>query len=109
MRKYNLSTSPTQTVSDHVRLIKYIKKLLVSILNSLHFFNNFREKIILSLKPWYSLLPGLTLSIAGTVWKTRRQVYLLCRWKRHLAGFPHLRVADRSPKRACKSALIAIP
>ena len=32
-----------------------------------------------------------------------RQVYLLCRWERHLAGFPHLSVVDRwpaTPKRA---------
>ena len=31
------------------------------------------------------------------------QVYLLCRWERHLAGFPHLGVVDRwpaTPKRA---------
>ena len=56
------------------------------------------------------LLPCLTLSIKGTVWKTSRQVYLLCCWERHLAGFPHLRVVDRWPatlKRARYSALIA--
>ena len=32
-----------------------------------------------------------------------RQVYLLCRWERHLTGFPHLSVVDRwpaTPKRA---------
>ena len=32
-----------------------------------------------------------------------RQVYLLCRWKRHLTEFPHLGVVDRwpaTPKRA---------
>ena len=45
----------------------------------------------------------LTLSIKGTAGRTSRQVYLLCRWKRHLAGFPHLGVVDRwlaTPKRA---------
>ena len=54
-------------------------------------------------KNWYSQLPCLTLSIEGTVWRTSRQVYLLCRWERHLAGFPHLGVVDRwpaTPKRA---------
>ena len=33
----------------------------------------------------------------------RRQVYLLCRWERHLTEFPHLGVVDRwpaTPKRA---------
>ena len=47
--------------------------------------------------------PCLNLSIKGTVWRTSRQVYLLCRWERHLAGFPHLGVVDRwlaTPKRA---------
>ena len=43
----------------------------------------------------YSQLPYLTLSVKGTVWRTSRQVYLLCRWERHLAGFPHLGVIDR--------------
>ena len=48
-----------------------------------------------------SLLDAL--SIEATVWRTSRQVYLLCRWERHLAGFPHLGVVDRwpaTPKRA---------
>ena len=52
---------------------------------------------------WYSQLPCLTFSIEGTVWRTSRQVYLLCRWERHLAGFPHLGVVERcpaTPKRA---------
>ena len=52
---------------------------------------------------WYSQLPCLTLGIIGTVWRTSRQVYLLCRWERHLAGFLHLGVVDRwlaTPKRA---------
>ena len=42
-------------------------------------------------------------SIKGTVWRTSRQVYLLCRRERHLAGFPHLGVVARwlaTPKRA---------
>ena len=54
-------------------------------------------------KNWYSQLPCLTLSIKGTVWRTSRQVYLLYRWERHLAGFPHHGVVDRwlaTPKRA---------
>ena len=45
----------------------------------------------------------LDLSINGTEWRTSRQVYLLCRWDRHLAGFPHLGEVDRwpaTPKRA---------
>ena len=32
----------------------------------------------------------------GTVWRTSRQVYLLCRWERHRAGFPHFGVVDRT-------------
>ena len=58
----------------------------------------------------YSLLPCLTLDIKRTVWRTRRQVYLLCRLKRQLAGFPHLGVLKRwpaIPKQARYSALIA--
>ena len=45
----------------------------------------------------------LTLSINGIVWRTSGQVYLLCRWERHSAVFPHLGVVDRwpaTPKRA---------
>ena len=52
---------------------------------------------------WYSQLLCLTLSITGTVWRTSRQVRLLCHWERHLAGFPHFGVVDRwlaTPKRA---------
>ena len=48
-------------------------------------------------------LPCLTLSIKGTVWRTSRQVCVLWRWERHLAGFPHLDVVDRwlaTPQRA---------
>ena len=54
-------------------------------------------------KNWYSQLPCLTLSIKETVWRTSWQVYLLCRWERHLAGLPHLSVVDKwlaTPKRA---------
>ena len=39
----------------------------------------------------------------GTVWRTSRQLYLLCRWEKHLTGFLHLGVVNRSlatPKRA---------
>ena len=42
-------------------------------------------------------------SLKRTVWRTSRQVYLLYRLERHLAGFPHLIVVDRwlaTPKRA---------
>ena len=52
---------------------------------------------------WYSQLPCFTFSIEGTAWRTSRQVYLLCRWERHVTGFPHLGVVDRwptTPKRA---------
>ena len=45
----------------------------------------------------------LTFSIKGTVWRTSRQVYLLCRWERHLTRLSHLGVVDRwpaTPKRA---------
>ena len=51
----------------------------------------------------YSQLPCLTLSIKGTVWRTSRQVYLLCRCKiceKILSGIPSFssdgRVADNS-------------
>ena len=43
------------------------------------------------------------LSIKGTVWRTSRQVHLLCRFKRHLAGLRHLGGIYRwlaTPKRA---------
>ena len=43
--------------------------------------------------------------------KTSRQVYLLCRWERHVAGFPHLGVIARWPatsKRVHYSALIVL-
>ena len=46
----------------------------------------------------------------GAERRTSRQVYSLCCWKRHLAGFPHLGVVDRwpaTPKRARCSDLIA--
>ena len=54
------------------------------------------------------------LSIIGTVWRTSRQVYLLCRLERRLVGFIRLSVVqwtlDRwpaTPKQARYSALIA--
>ena len=59
---------------------------------------------------WYSQLPCLTFNIKGSVWRTSRLVYLLCRWERRLAGFSHIGVVDRwpaTPKRARYSALIA--
>ena len=59
---------------------------------------------------WYSQLPCLTLSIEGTEWRTSRQVCLLCRWERHLAGFLHLSVVNRrpvAPSKTLHSALIA--
>ena len=47
--------------------------------------------------------PSWRLALTGTVWRTSRQVYVLCCWERHLAGFPHLGVVDRrlaTPKQA---------
>ena len=58
----------------------------------------------------YSHLLCLALSIKkGVVWKTSRQVRLLCSWARHLTGRLHLYVADRwftrtSPGYNCKVA-----
>ena len=49
----------------------------------------------------------LDVSIKG---QCGEQVYLLCGWKRHLAGFPHRGVVDRwlaTPERARYSALMA--
>ena len=43
----------------------------------------------------------------GRAWRTSRQVYLLCRWERHLTEFPHLGVIDRWPA-TFKLALIAL-
>ena len=76
------------------------------------------ERLSLELQTW-GLIPSrvkpMTLKLVftaslldaqhfkGTVWRTSRQVYLLCRWERHLAGFPHLGVVDTwpaTPKRA---------
>ena len=45
----------------------------------------------------------MTFSIKETVWRASWQVYLLCRWERHLTGIPYLGVVDRwpaTPKRA---------
>ena len=55
-----------------------------------------------------SLLDAVALNFIGSVWRTNRQVYLLCRWERHLAEFPHLRMVDRwpaTPEQACKAHL----
>ena len=44
------------------------------------------------------------LSIKGTVWRARRQVYLLYRWERRSAGFPYLGVVGRwlaTPEQTC--------
>ena len=63
------------------------------------------------IKNWCTQLLCLTLSIKRTLWRTSRQVYLLCRWERHLAGFFHLGVVDRwltTPKRVRYSAFIAL-
>ena len=40
-------------------------------------------------------IPCLTFNIKGTVWRTSRQLCLLCRWERRLAGFPHVGVINR--------------
>ena len=54
----------------------------------------------------------MPISLEGTVWRTSRQVYLLCHWGGHLAEFPHLGVVDRwpaTPMRARYSAMVAFP
>jgi len=43
------------------------------------------EKLVFTL--WVSQLPCWTLSIKGIVWRTSRQVRLLCRWARCLIGW----------------------
>ena len=67
--------------------------------------------ILSGVKPMtLKLLSWLTLIIKGTVWKTIRQVYLLCGWERRSAAFPHFSVVDRwlvTPKRARCRVLIA--
>ena len=50
----------------------------------------FRFGLNQELLNYYWQLPCLTHSIEGTVWRTSWQVYLLCRWERHLARFPIL-------------------
>ena len=45
-----------------------------------------------SFPAWRSALKGQ----CGAIW----QVCLLCRWERHLTGFPHPSAVDRTPKRA---------
>ena len=39
-------------------------------------------------KKWYPQLPCLALGIQGMLWRTSRQVLLLCPWARHLMGRP---------------------
>ena len=55
-------------------------------------------------------LPCLTFNTKGAVWRKNQQVCLLCRWERHLAGFPHLTVVNSclvTPEGVRYSALIA--
>ena len=57
----------------------------------------------MTLNYWYSELSCLTLSIKGTVWRTSGEVYLLCRWERHLAAvFP----VDQIGKLVCCAGYI---
>ena len=39
-------------------------------------------------KKWYPQLPCLALGIYGRLWRTSRQVRLLCPWAKHLTGRP---------------------
>ena len=49
-------------------------------------------------KKWYPQLPCLALGIYGRLWRTSRQVRLLCPWARHLKGRLRLYVEDRWPR-----------
>ena len=49
-------------------------------------------------KRWYPQLSCLALGILGGLWRTSRQVRLLCPWARHLTVRPRLHVEDRWPK-----------
>ena len=51
-----------------------------------------------TLKKWYPQLPCLALGIYGRLWRTSRQVRLLCTWARHLTGRLRLYVEDRWPR-----------
>ena len=44
---------------------------------------------------WQLRLPSGKSIRLGSRQATSRPVRLLCRWERHLAGFPHLGVVDR--------------
>ena len=49
-------------------------------------------------------------ALTAPVWRASRQVYLLCRWNKHLAELPYLSVVNKWPatrKRGRYSALIA--
>ena len=49
-------------------------------------------------------------NLSKLLWRASRLLYLMRRWERHLAGFPHLGVVERwpvTPNRARYSALIA--
>ena len=59
------------------------------------------KPMILKLVFTVSLLDAQALK--GMVWRTSWQVYLLCRWERHLTGFPRLVVVDRW-RTTCKRA-----
>ena len=51
-----------------------------------------------TLKKWHPQLPCLALGIYGRLWRTSRQVRLLCPWARHLTGRLRLYVEDRWPR-----------
>ena len=50
----------------------------------------------------------LTFGIKETVWRTNRTIHLLCRWERHLAGFPHVGVVDGWPATLKRARVIAL-
>ena len=51
-------------------------------------FNPLVESYQKTLKKWHLQLPCLALGIYGRLWRTSRQVRLLCPWARHLTGCP---------------------
>ena len=53
------------------------------------------RKILKSREAVNTGIPCLSLSKIGIVWRTSRQVCLLCPWARHLTGCLHLHVAER--------------
>ena len=52
----------------------------------------------MTFKKWYLQLSCLVLGIYGRLWRTSRQVRLLCPGARHLTGRPRLYVEDRWPR-----------